>query len=454
MALSEEELLLLDCFMYSDIAPNCKDKTEMREIIREYIDINTGVVSEELLIANGVQCSGKLSYSMLADIMNEMLMHENINRLVLTHTTREYEGSIRAACFYDAAEDRAVVAFRGTGGSYQQWRNNFEGYGDFITKTQKDAMDFVNSLPYEHIDSTGHSNGGGQAMYVAIVCPDKIDRCVAFEGQGFSSEFAEIYKDEIASNAYKIKNICADNDPVNALMFSIAKDTVYVKSDSVLLGGLFCHGSYGIWSANKALLDENGNFSEASFVNQTWYCSKLHDFTKIMAVSSNIPIKGSYLELVADIMGICAGVSVSGKWIYAIQDIQKSMAEFAVNMTGDMFTVVFGVSEALSYIGSSLKNGLGIESDSVYASDTQMIKVDTFKLRDYAQRLYNVNNRIMKVDSRLSALYSSVGINELKNLIQADVLTRYSWKLVRCAGCLNDTATEFENAEDMILGAL
>lgn len=76
------------------------------------------------------------------------------------------------------------------------------------------------------------------------------------------------------------------------------------------------------------------------------------------------------------------------------------------------------------------------------------IQVDTYKLNQYAQRISNVNGRISRLDRRLDALYWRVGLLGLWNLIQADALTGYSWRLTRCQSYLQLTATDFEKAEE------
>lgn len=85
-----------------------------------------------------------------------------------------------------------------------------------------------------------------------------------------------------------------------------------------------------------------------------------------------------------------------------------------------------------------------------YASNNTYIRVNTNTLRSYADRLYKVNQRIIKLDRRLDQLYTKVGLFDLWNLLQADLLTGYSWRLNRCINYLNDTAYEFEEAERSI----
>ena len=55
--------------------------------------------------------------------------------------------------------------------------------------------------------------------YIAIL-DDSVDRCVSFDGQGFSDEFYEKYADQIAHNKNKIVNCSAESDYVNFLLLS------------------------------------------------------------------------------------------------------------------------------------------------------------------------------------------------------------------------------------------
>ncbi len=78
------------------------------------------------------------------------------------------------------------------------------------------------------------------------------------------------------------------------------------------------------------------------------------------------------------------------------------------------------------------------------------IVINTYNLKQYAQRMGNVNSRITKLDWRLKTLYSQVGLQGLLSLIQADAMTCYSWRLLRCQSYLNQTATDFEKTENYI----
>lgn len=80
------------------------------------------------------------------------------------------------------------------------------------------------------------------------------------------------------------------------------------------------------------------------------------------------------------------------------------------------------------------------------------IVVDTYKLGQYAQRLSAVNRRITKLDDRLCSLYWKVGLQGLFDLMQAEAVTGYSWRLRRCQDYLTCTAADFEGVEKKLNG--
>lgn len=78
------------------------------------------------------------------------------------------------------------------------------------------------------------------------------------------------------------------------------------------------------------------------------------------------------------------------------------------------------------------------------------IIVDTYKLSQYAQRISDVNGRIIRIDNRLDKLYWRAGLLDLWKLMQADIFTGYSWRLLRCQAYLQQTASDFECVEKTI----
>lgn len=80
------------------------------------------------------------------------------------------------------------------------------------------------------------------------------------------------------------------------------------------------------------------------------------------------------------------------------------------------------------------------------------LRVDTSKLRVYADKLEIVNNRLRVLNQRIDNLYLKVGLRDLFNLLQADLLMGPSWQISNCIRYLNETANDFEVTERNISG--
>lgn len=181
------------------------------------------------------------------------LKSSKMKDLVLSDTMTNSDGTTLALCFVEEGNSNdAIVAFRGTSGG-DEWVDNGEGLNVADTKCQKDALDFIESLPYDSITVTGHSKGGNKAMYVAITS-DKVTRCVAYDGQGFSQEFIDKYWAEIQAKGGVINAYSLSTDYVHALLFPVPNSNQ-----------IYCQG-YGVANIGEHhspnsffMTDENGN---------------------------------------------------------------------------------------------------------------------------------------------------------------------------------------------------
>lgn len=125
---------------------------------------------------------------------------------------------------------------------------------------------------------------------------------------------------------------------------------------------------------------------------------------------------------------------VAAEWLSEKKDALKDF------LTNAYSSVVSGFNQIASWIRNYSAGGR-------YSSENPQIVVDTYKLRSYAQRLEAVNRRLSNVDGQMNSLYGRAGLLDLWNLMQADILTGYSWRLLRCASYLNETASDFDTVE-------
>ena len=137
---------------------------------------------------------------------------------------------------------------------------------------------------------------------------------------------------------------------------------------------------------------------------------------------------------------------------YIINEAAEAVTKFCSWLKDKADELKAFISKGLDYLKNWFNNNLNVGYK--YASSNPQIKVDTYKLRSYAQRLQSVNSRISRLDRRLDSLYWDVGLLDLWNLMQADLLTGYSWRLQRAASYLNDTAFDFEKAENELVNSL
>ncbi len=238
--LTQEELVLLNNLMYiqdnkrkirSDIT-NYEGKT-LKKFIQDYSSNNYEKIDE--LPEGATDTTHKEWKAMIEKIRQD----DKLMNLKITDKLNDDKGG-NAVCLEDPNNhDKATVVFRGTG-KYEWIDNGIGGYST-MSNQQKEVINWVNSLPYKEITSSGHSKGGNKSMLVAILCPNVV-RCVALDGQGFSPEFYDEYIDEINKNKDKITLICSQGDYVNGLFINIAGNTVYTQSDESYSERILSHG--------------------------------------------------------------------------------------------------------------------------------------------------------------------------------------------------------------------
>lgn len=153
--------------------------------------------------------------------------------------------------------DEHIVIFKGTTGG-KEWKDNVEGVGVADTQSQIEAKNFIDEIDSNNITVVGHSKGGNKAMYCAVVC-DKVKRCVSMDGQGFSDEFMEKYRYQIAKKAGIISNISYCSDFVHGLMIQIpGTNQVYTGNgygSNGVNSAAECHSPNSLFTYS---VDENG----------------------------------------------------------------------------------------------------------------------------------------------------------------------------------------------------
>ena len=144
---------------------------------------------------------------------------------------------------------------------------------------------------------TGHSKGGNKAKYITLL-DDSVDRCVSFDGQGFSDEFMEKYEDQIAQNQHKIENNNVDYDYVNLLLNDVGNTTYYKGYDYGEGGVLEAHCPNTFFK-----YDENGNpIMNVSPTGQSAEMKAMDEFLNSYLRSLSPSEKAEALELIGTLV--------------------------------------------------------------------------------------------------------------------------------------------------------
>lgn len=337
---------------------------------------------------------------------------------VIVKTADDKKGTGFAAIAIKDPSNEVTVATRGTEGfdiinsedSRTDNRTNLES-GFAISTEQQLAMEaFMRSLEedgYGGYYFTGHSLGGNLANYGAItfIPLDKVRGVVTFNAPGFNEAFTGKYSAEIIALYDRLRNFQNEYDYVSSIMI--------VPGQAIIIESFKDGDHLGFGDHMLDALKINGDGfdkKEPQVKNiQTQIFHQIIETARFLTGMKQLTIITGLLEI---------GINLGRAAINALQKAAKWISDF-------------------------------LSGRSNYDYGTY-IKLNTANLRSYANRLCDVNRRIGRLDSRMDGLYTKVGLLDLWNLLQADLLTGYSWRLSRCADYLYDTASDFENLESLL----
>ena len=216
----------------------------------------------------------------------------------------------------------AVVVFWGTT-TADEWYDNVIAGHDSVegSEYQNKALEYFNDVSkhFDNITVTGHSKGGNKAQYVALMS-DEVDRCVAFDGQGFSKAFIDEHAELINAKKDNITLISSDYDIVNALLFDIAGTVMYVDSSNVpkeYLEDLTEDGpqkNFFYYHKPNILLNEDGYLYNYEGVEPAKIVGLVSDFSRYMSSIDDVDARQKVFEFVATIakMGLGPTKDIEG----------------------------------------------------------------------------------------------------------------------------------------------
>jgi len=234
--------------------------------LRNYINLEN---EEKQNIVDGALISGKD----WANIIETIKSDEELKNLVVKDseqiTTKNEEQYNLQICYQDPVSKQGIITYKGTTG-YDEWDDNVKAIYLKDTPCQDNALKFFqrNEKLFDDIVVVGHSKGANKAMYTTIVSDsDKISKCVAMDGQGFSNEFLEGYKSQIDKHGSKITNYSVDRDFVHVLMKQIPNsEQKYCEAYGVQNGAQF-HSPFTMFKSQDGKMELNGSDKSPVFVN-------------------------------------------------------------------------------------------------------------------------------------------------------------------------------------------
>ena len=413
---SERELLLLSNFVY---IPACLSEKPICEILDTYRDEGGGFTEESVAAA---AAGGGMSVSDVKTVFTEMdrTVADDPGFGMLSASRCLDEKDVRAVCYTGPKDEDPVVAFRGTGGTREAWRDNFEGAVYEDTHIQKIADDFIGNecAIYEDIVVTGHSKGGNLAQYVTVKHEGMIKNCVSYDGQGFGNDFTGNNTDEIKVASPKIKSISAYNDFVNILLTCIAGTSIYVANESSVAAA---HSPVTLLTANT--FDEEGNF--VSVRPQGVIATQLDKITdKLACGMQSLAIRDR------EVMSIIAGSAISLALTTPREDIKEgclipTAALVAANVSGriaqekmllERFEKPVSASvyidiDACRSAASLISDGERVVYDALRRVESVRQEMSyTITTRIVAERaLYDVNERLAALRDLMNALAEYIG---------------------------------------------
>lgn len=237
--LTTEQLSLLETLTYLDNEGPFKklSKAKKGQTIESFLMSFNGPIEDEKMYHSFI--SGKDWKRIITRVLNDKKLCSM--KIQATEIDKDYGGE---SCLFLGDNNEAIFAYRGT--APLEWEDNVKGAAPIQkkdgtgfendTECQKKALDwYQNTVINEGIENRnkiviGHSKGGNKAKYITIMDPS-VNKCVSFDGQGFSDEFIEENKNIIEARGAYIENHNIDNDFVNILLNDVGNATFYKAFD-------------------------------------------------------------------------------------------------------------------------------------------------------------------------------------------------------------------------------
>lgn len=384
-----------------------------------------------------------------------------------------------------------------------------EGVGVEQQKNAADYMQFINDkYQYDQYATAGHSLGGNLSFFAAITAPpemrEKIIRALNGDGPGFAPEFLNnpLYSEGIRDMSGKMDHY--QWSLVGAILNPVpGSNYMSVKTKDVVDGDYGLGALMGKHSMTFAGLDEYGRVIKGEMDEFAKSIGRLtremdelpagvgHALTGI--VEGIMSMSDGQKKLLAGAVIVNVGMFFATHPVIFATTLLVGVTLAVIGWINPEFfgeVLIPFIVDALAYTADTAQRVIdGIKAiiaevleDAKIARDvvnkiiegiaagykvfleglshlfgagpkvaaTPHIKVDTYKLRHFAERLESVKARISSVDSDLNFLYLTEGFLDIINLAIAENLPSKG-QINKVINYLQDTAAEFEAAEKRIM---
>lgn len=216
--IKEDEIsILLDTYMYLNYQ-EAQEKQTLQSLMADM-----GKLSE-------YQEDGKY-YQEYRILEQAMERNSALGEMTISNVSNQmgYDSGTAACTFTDSKQDSVYIMYRGTGDG--EWLDNGMGMTQASTTQQMRALDYFESVvknneltQADRVIVTGHSKGGNKAQFVTMESEqaELIDCCYSVDGQGFSENAIEKWKQTYGEQGYsariqKLYGIHGENDYVSVL---------------------------------------------------------------------------------------------------------------------------------------------------------------------------------------------------------------------------------------------
>ena len=346
-----------------------------------------------------------------------------------------------------------VISYRGTDmTSIKDWFDNGSTMLYADSSQSKDAQaffDLVKGLADkdDRIALVGHSKGGELALKVALQNIDDISSVNTLSAQPPNTKEMGISEKELKNiidenrDKFNIVRMEGDFVPFLGNFSDPFKDITRVIKTNKYNKSL--KWNIHVLSHSLSSIKLNGTDfedSDGENINTILFHVSIEELLTLVQSIAPPLIEIVKMGIHEIVQGINKIKEISNLVVEMIVEGAKNLAKEAVNQIILGFNKVVNAFEAL--FGNHTKNKIVIT--------TTEIKVDTEHLKDLAQRLVIVRNRLNQLDSDLNYLYLTEPLSVIKNLLKANRLLPSKRKVNGCIDYLEGTAIAFEKAEKNI----